>query len=240
MEKIIDGLAIEESFEMVLLDYIEYESSVFRLNLEGLIRGHSDRNSKFFDNRRVINRSISNFLSSSRAYTDQIEKISNRYKGLKGKTLSNEYDTSSAYPFVSKLRNYVQHYDVVIHKKKYSSFTLLEDVDSNTMPPHNSSLELIIYKTRLMKSNVFSNKILEQMPDEIFITKIFRSYIGCLSRIHKIVRTDIGYYEICTNLAINKVENEAIDLRKVDALVGLVRKNEPVDIIERTKIIGIK
>jgi len=241
VKTIADGLAIEEAFECVILDYIEYESSVYRLSLEGLIRGHSERNSNFFDNRRMINRSISNFLSSSRAYTDQIEKMSLTYKGIKAKTLSHEYDTTSVYPFACKLRNYVQHYDVVIHKKRHGSFTLLEDFHSEGVSrPHNSSLELIIDKNRLMETDVFSKKVLEPMPDEIFITRTFRDYLGCLLRIHKTIRDEIKYYELCVKLSKSEIDDKSFDMRKVDALLGLIRKNYPVDIIQNTKMIGVK
>jgi hypothetical protein len=241
VKTIIEGLAIEEAFELVLLDYIEYESSVFRLSLEGLIRGHSEQNSNFFDNRRMINRSISNFLSSSSAYTDQIEKMSLRYNGLKAKTLSHEYDTSSVYPFICKLRNYVQHYDVVIHEKRHGSFTLLEDLNSEGAPkPHNSSLELIIDKKRLMETDVFSKKVLKPIPDKIFITKTFRNYLGCLLRIHKATRDEMKYPELCKKIYKNEVDNKSVDMRKVDSLLGLIRKNYPVDIIQRTKMIGVK
>lgn len=240
MKIIEDGLSIEEAFELIILDYIDYESSVYRLNLEGLIRGHSEENSNFFDNRRLLNRSILNFLSSSRSYSDQIEKLNASYPGLKEKTTSHEFDTTIVYPFICKLRNYVQHYDVVIHKKRYGSFSLSEDVFGNksSARPHNSSLQLIIDKNRLKDSTIFSSNILEPMPEEIFVTRTFREYLGCLMRIHKTVRDQINYYEKC--LGITEEEKNECDTRKVDALLGLIRKNKPVDIVGRTKMIGVQ
>ncbi len=223
MSLLEDALAIEEAYELSILDYVEFETSIYKLSLEGLIRGHSERNSNFFENRRLLNRAISNFLSSSRAYTDQIEKLDNNYNGLKSKTTAYEFDNTTIYPFVYRLRNYVQHYDVVIHKKRHGSFSLFEDAHGNNPNrPHNSSLELIIDKSRLKDSTVFTNKILEPMPQEISITPLLRQYLGCLSRIHNTVREELGYSEFCNGLRSDK--NSEHDYRKVDAILSLVRK----------------
>ncbi|MGL1957842.1 MAG: hypothetical protein OCD00_11065 [Colwellia sp.] len=241
MQIISDGLALEEAFEVLISDYIDYELSVYRISIENIVRGQSERNSNFFDTRRLINRTISNLFSSVKTYVDQIEKISKKYEDLKlkEKTISDEFDKSPIYRFMYRLRNYVQHYDVIIHKKRYGSFTLLEDFNTDEHP-HNSSLELIIDKDRLTKSDVFTNKILREMPDEIFITKSFREYLGCLMRVHETTREILNYQQKCNDIINSSADDNNVDTRKIDALMNLIIKNEPTDIIERTKMIGIK
>ncbi|MEP6834508.1 MAG: hypothetical protein ABJB74_14030 [Gemmatimonas sp.] len=120
------GLTHECLLEILLQNYEEFESELLA-PANRTSTATSDW-ARAIDEMQVLGRRLSNFLSSSKAYIDQLPQISNAMFGdgaagtaeLKA-LCSSEYDSSQAgYRVCTALRNHVQHKGYGIHHISYA------------------------------------------------------------------------------------------------------------------------
>lgn len=233
---IYDSLLIEENFDILLSNYIEYEREVYALLMEWLLRGDGQNSSNFFSDRQKINIKLANFLTAARTYLDVLESVSSHkpHLNLKSNTLSREFDACLEYRFVLKLRNHIQHCGTAIHEMCMGGEPLLEN--GNYIA--NFYIEFFVVKSKLNKEK-FSLKILNDCPEKIPLNQYLRKFLACLMRVQADVRNIVGYGNFSSN-AEKFINNEVnFDQRKLDALRILLAKNVPNDAIDNVSSIGV-
>jgi hypothetical protein len=114
-KNLIEALQIEERYDIVLVNYKEFEDELVTLAVSHSI--HADFSSELLsDERRAINRRLINLLSTSRMYLDQLAhsiskifgKCSSEPNTVK-KFINEQYDRNLSYRLMEQLRNFMQH-----------------------------------------------------------------------------------------------------------------------------------
>ena len=186
------GLSIEEKYEILFSNYLEFEQELLRHSAEFLLRvpfEHED----FFEIQLQINRKLMNLLTAARLYTDRIphyvESITGQdSKIVKEKLIDNEYDNSLEYRFMEALRNYVQHKGLPVHRTAFNSSA----VDTDRERKLEFSVEIASEKIHLSEDKKFKQSVLKQLPDKIDLKMHTRGYIESLSKIHAKIRKMVG------------------------------------------------
>lgn len=112
-QRFIAVLGIEEKFDLLLENFVEFERELLRLSLDHLVYRNQDWHSFRADD-RLMGRRLANLLSSARLYIDQIK---HDLSGLIGQAavasaraqFSHAYDNSFSYRLMESLRNHFQH-----------------------------------------------------------------------------------------------------------------------------------
>ncbi len=187
-------LSIEEKYEILLSNYLEFENQILQIATENMVRGHVDY-SAFFDLRLVLNMRVVNLLTSARLYTDQLYSAVKRcmpncpdpktdVKAL----LSEQYDGNLDYRFMEALRNFIQHRGLAVHWTSLPS--RWTDLGENGLLEY--TLEFGTQRTVLAEDGNFKIQVLDEIPKQINLKVAVRSYIESLSNIHIAVRQMIS------------------------------------------------
>ena len=176
------AFALEEKYELLLMNFLELEKEVLGNSAEYSLfdqREYSD----FFDIRLKINRRVVNFLTSCRLYVDHAKKhIRNclpetvDLKDQVNHLFNEEFDQYFEYRFCEKLRNHVQHQSLAVHT-----------VTQGGMWKNDQRVEttkVYALRSELQHSDSFNKKYLSEMPDKVELISVFKKYIELLSNIH--------------------------------------------------------
>jgi len=114
------ALEIEERFDILLGNYIEFEEDILKMALRHVVIRKQEPND-WNTQRREMNRRIANFLSSAILYRDHLKhhirsifgEGSPQEIGIE-KEISFHYDSSFSYRLMEAIRNYVQHRGVAV------------------------------------------------------------------------------------------------------------------------------
>ena len=102
-------LAIEELYDLMLTNFLDFLSSVHRAIAEYTIRPVYGWE-LFASPMAAMNRTLSNLLSSTRAYLDQVRSVASESEREALYTfIAKQYDTHLGYRVLEALRNYCQH-----------------------------------------------------------------------------------------------------------------------------------
>lgn len=187
------ALAIEEKYEILISNFIELEKYTLNAAVS-----HATRNgptyTDSFDFSLDLNIRLVNLLTAARLYTDQLGGhilgcvSSNDYKkeDLK-KLFSIEYDSNPHYRFMVALRNYVQHRGIPVHRILIGAKWI--ERDKNHL---EFSTGFYAKKETLALDKDFKKLVLDEIPDEVNLKFVTRSYIESLSRIHRQAREIIN------------------------------------------------
>ena len=118
---LLEALFIEEKFDLVIDNYLEFETDLLDAVARAMVRGVANWTA-FQTERNQVNRRIVNLLSSCRLYLDHTRHhLSNIDNGsgvianaIKATTAA-QYDSSLGYRVMEALRNYVQHRGYPLH-----------------------------------------------------------------------------------------------------------------------------
>ncbi|HZW12891.1 MAG TPA: hypothetical protein VFF81_06840 [Noviherbaspirillum sp.] len=191
---LLESLFIEEKFDLVVDNYLEFETYLLDLTAREMVRGVQTWTA-FQGERGQVNRRIVNLLSSCRLYLDHTQHHLNNL-GTAGKEaatiikpfISAQYDSSLGYRAMEALRNYVQHRGYPIHGVTYSANwindreKLLYGVTPYIMP------------AQLKEDGKFKASVLEELGslgDRIDIKSLMREYIEGLAKIHNEARSQL-------------------------------------------------
>lgn len=190
---IISALEIEEKFDVLVGNHEEFETELLRLTVAKLTHKRSDWHDGA-RNRRLLNRRLNNFLSSSRMYLDHLRHGISSIYGPDSDQMATvddarhkQYDSSLSYRLIEELRNYTQHRRLPI------------DVETTTFKPTEYGDDKQVSCTltpQLTKANVLEDgKIkakfrpeLEAQPDRIDLKLHLRNYVQALWAIHRCLR----------------------------------------------------
>lgn len=182
-------LAIEEKYEILLSNYLEFEKQILDTTTSFMVREYLDY-SDFFDVRLGLNIRVVNLLTAARLYVDQLNlnvrecvpEITDADQTVK-ELFSKEYDENFEYRFMEALRNYVQHRGIPIHWTSLNAKRILQD-DAGFF---EYSLELASQRSYL-KEGKFKKKVLEELDEKIDLKAAARRYIESISNVHDSVR----------------------------------------------------
>ena len=123
----LEALYIEQKYDFVVENYLEFEETILRCGLNHMMRGFLDREALNADT-ALFNRRIMNLLTAYKTYDDtylqHVNRIFNRDREIlrsAKKPFSEEYDRRVGYWMIPKIRNYVQHQGFPMHGSAYTS-----------------------------------------------------------------------------------------------------------------------
>lgn len=191
-EVLLNCLAIEKKYEMLLLNYLELEQQGWQIASSRMIRGFPD---SFFEDRLMLDLRLANLLTTARIYLDQLPGHVRECLPHQCNTVSTvktlcaaEYDSKWEYRFMEALRNHVQHHGLPVH---FISSTL-----RRTEPGEDGlteySLKFASQKSKLKKNGKFKQQVLDEISDEVDLKLVTRCYVESLSNVHIEIRKHIA------------------------------------------------
>jgi len=222
------ALSIEKKFEIVIRNFYELEKESLCIALKRMI--NVDICYDFFlDTMISIDTRISNFLSSTRAYIDQVpkdysESFDNDYDRCADAILliQNTKDSDQSFHFVESLRNHVQHNGLPT-----SIFTAHSAWDDEFEHLEYCNL-FYIDKEQLKNDSRFNKGVLNKLPDKIELLREIRKYVSALGLIHK---------EIRKQLAQRLIESRELIQNYIDQYAAILNK-EPIGLSAIHRING--
>jgi hypothetical protein len=228
---LLEALFIEEKFDLVIDNYLEFETDLLDSVAREMVRGVENWTS-FQRERNQMNRRVVNLLSSCRLYLDHtrhhLSKMGNdnseNVQAIEAIT-SAQYDGSLGYRVMEALRNYVQHRGYPIHGVSFSA----KWVDDRK--------KLMYAVTPYMKVNdleedrKFKATVLEELKnlgEKIDIKPMMREYIQGLSKIQSQVRAQLkSRVEESDKVICDAIERYRKAEPAEDSVIGLVAVRRP-------------
>jgi hypothetical protein len=180
------GLAMEEKYEILISNYLEFEKEILDQAVQSMIRNPCDYND-FFKVRLSFNVRLVNLLTSGRLYIDQLHRhvkatvpeIPDVQKEIKN-LFSKEYDKNPEYRFMEALRNYVQHRGIPVHGTQHNASNDYSGEERLLI----FTMELCSQKEYLQEDKAFKKTVLKEIPEQVDLKMATRIYVGCLSKVH--------------------------------------------------------
>ena len=190
-------LAIEEKYEILLSNYLEFEKQILDTTMSYMVREHLDY-SDFFDVRLGLNIRLVNLLTAARLYVDQLSQnvrecvpelidSDRKVRDL----FSNEYDRKKEYRFMEALRNYVQHRGIPV---QWASFKANRVFMNTKQKPEGESdyfeysMEIASLRSYLEEDDKFKREVLKELGEKIDLITAVRNYMEAISNVHDSVR----------------------------------------------------
>lgn len=188
-----NALAIEEKYEIVITNYLDFEKQILDTTTDSMVRGHLDY-SDFFKVRLGLNVRLINLLTAVRLYVDQLSQNVQECvpdvadaKEIVKKFFSKENDENKEYRFMEALRNHVQHRGLPVHWTQQGfRRTSLEEGSFLEF-----SIELASLRSYLEEDSKFKKKVLAELGEKVDLKAATRSYVESISNVHESVRNMI-------------------------------------------------
>ena len=187
-----EGLYVEQKFDFLIANYIEFESALLASGVHDMVLGGQDYD-WFAASRASFDRRIMNLLTTARTYTDSVPQHVNRIfdrdperKATAEANFSSEYDGRLGYRTMCALRNFVQHQGFPVHGSAYGSSRVGEGETRKirfTVDPYLRPSEL---REGDFKKSLLTE--LEVIGDKIDLKFLVRDYIEGLSASHSKLR----------------------------------------------------
>jgi len=185
----LEALYIEQKYDFVVENYIEFEQTILNRGLNHLILGLKDEVS-FHNDTSLFNRRIMNLLTVFKTYEDTYpQHIKKIFGGDKDKlrctkeSFSEEFDKRFGYWLIPKIRNYVQHQGFPVHASTYGSQWI---TNSDGIEKNRYTLDLYISPQELNKGdfNIEVKKRLNKINEKIDLKFILRDFMEGFSAAH--------------------------------------------------------
>lgn len=190
-------LATEEKYALVLQNYVQFESTLYGITLNHLIF-RTNKWSDFVDGIQLVNGSLLNLLSSTKAYLDQVPQHLNDIFGKASaqakvfeKMTNSEFDAHFEYRVISGLRNHLQHGDFPVRWLEFSSgWNTTEEGEKETCAHRIAALMSIDELTRNDKIRANTREELKSLgQSRLDVKPLVRAYVSSIARLHRSVRT---------------------------------------------------
>ncbi|RWE24144.1 MAG: hypothetical protein EOS41_17295 [Mesorhizobium sp.] len=201
-EKLSDAITLilkatdaEELFIVCVYNYEDYENTLLKSSLEDMIY-QKHHYSEFWSLSTRIHQRLANFLSSCRAYLDQIKSISGKFESAPSsvadniRTLANQwYDKSISYRIMEGLRNFVQHRGFGVHGLTFGQrWTPKGEEKLHRM---HFWLEPHLSRTRLTQDGSVKKKLLAELTNEtVPINVHVREYMRAIGELQALFRAE--------------------------------------------------
>lgn len=186
-------LGIEEKFDLVLENYLEYERELLSLNLQRMLLQDFDGSSSMNDV-QLINRRLANHLMTAHLYLDQVQhdlktiySENSQFPRILKQKVSEQYDNSRGFRIMEAIRNYIQHRSLPVHELIHR----MEPDNSCAPPQFRYVLEPYVEVLQLRDDPKFKRSVLaelERMGKLVNVTPLVRQHIEALSRVHQELR----------------------------------------------------
>ena len=185
-----ENLYLEQKYDFVIENYIEFEETILRCGLEHMVLGRTD-NKSFEADTANFNRRIMNLMTTYKTYDDSlpqhINRIFHRDESIAAqalRTFSREYDGRIGYRAFVKLRNYIQHQGFPLHGSSYMSNWLSREDDLKYKSRY--TVDLYLHPAELRKGD-YNRTILaelEALGGKIDLKLLIREFIEGFSIAH--------------------------------------------------------
>lgn len=178
---LIDALAFEQKFELLLANWLALEVAATELGLQAKVDHRRtqwyEKGSEWFN---VLNRHVMNMLTTAQAYEDQVKRdfksapMSPSFKEEAEARFSKAFDSSFNYRFMDALRNVAQHGQLPVH-----------NVGGGLGKGHwAESLPFHALRKEIEGDRRFRAATLKETPDSVDLRVAARDYVGNLSEVH--------------------------------------------------------
>ncbi len=239
---------IEEDFDLVLENYIEYEIELLSIASRTMIFPNDDYYSISRD-RKTISRRIMNLLSTCRAYLDQSSHhLSNIYgkNSEESKVFKEEthiqYDTKLGFEVMEQIRNHTQHKGFPF-QSLYFSGEWIDSDDRSKSRLRFMVIPKITYST-MAKDKIFKAETLRKIipsftSDGLDIRPLIREYVEGIGnvqdKLREIVKIDLYEWEKIIESKFEKLDQHFKKDQPLENLL-MVKVDENGKWIERQDI----
>jgi len=190
---IVAALGIEETFNLVAGNYLEYEDALLGGALECIVYSEGSW-SEFTGRIHDINRRMMNLLAAGRAYLDQAAHyLSSTFAETSPECIrfreatNDEYDGRLGYRAMEALRNFALHRGLAVHGLTHDNWSEGEGEERiryNAMVPS-------INPGRLAEEGGFKSAVLTELAalgDRVDLRPLVKEYVAGLAAVHVVVR----------------------------------------------------
>ncbi len=190
--KLLETLAVEEKFDLVVENYLELESCLLDVTARNMVL-RTPKYHAFQVQRNLFNRRLVNLLSSCRSYIDyakhNIRVMQPEDQGGAARIMlafSDHYDKSVGYRVMEALRNHVQHRGFPIHAVTYTTGRGRKEDDI-----WKFGLSIYAKISYLREDGEFKKSVLKELENlggRINLKPMIRDYVAALGNVHDMVR----------------------------------------------------
>lgn len=191
---VMEALAIEEKYALLLQNYFELERVFHDLALSTLLFRGSTWTERI-DEVHTVNRHLVNLLSAAKMYVDHVPQHLNEMfvpseaeSRAFAKETSNEFESVLGYRVLSALRNHAQHADFPIQSLSLGSKWVEEDGVRRCRHTATAFIHRDVL-TRNAKINAKVRSELSSLGETIDVKPLLREYLSSFARIHVAVRS---------------------------------------------------
>lgn len=197
MQQIYRATDIEEKFDLLLENFLEYERELLALSLKSSLFPRLDDH-RVATERQLVNRRVVNFLSSARLYIDQVQHSLSQLFARGGapdaaKLFAAEYDEHFEYRIAEALRNFSQHRALPVHVLSWPSGW--EEMESDSRRLRFGFIPSIS-ADELAAEGGFKASVLDELhgsgKTRFSLTLVFRRYVESLAKVHEQIRAAIA------------------------------------------------
>lgn len=217
-----NALAIEEKYEIVIANYLDFEKELLDKAVGNMARGLGDYG-EFFQLRLDLNKRLVNLLTSGRLYIDQLGRHvcqcaydKKSTKQIVERLFAAQYDAHSEYRFMEALRNYVQHRGIAVHVTKLGANKTEKDGEFEI----EFSVNPASLREVLAEDAKFKKSVLDEIPERIDLKATVRQYIESLNIVHLAARKLIEDEVDKARKVIEKAQSDYAVIYS-DSLTGL-------------------
>lgn len=184
-----EALAIEQKYEVLLQNYVDFEKEILGRLANELIYGSSEY-LDFYNILLAFDVRLVNFLASAKLYADQAPRHVKRCLGDAGfgaakSFFGAQHDANFSYRLMDALRNHAIHGDLPVHGAGIGG----EWTDLHGEEYLEHTITLRIEKAKLADNAKFKASVLRDLPDSVDLATAVRSYMGSLNSAHLEIRT---------------------------------------------------
>ena len=190
----------EEKFDLILENFAEYEQTLLELAFQHSLY-HGTIEELLDGSLILINRRLSNLLSSARLYIDQIAHELSEIYGKKSEEASKfeiatntAYDTSPGYCVMETLRNFSQHRGLPIHQVSFSADADdaggVRKVRCSVKP--STKIETLKTDSKVKPAAIEQLELSQDKNGFAEITSFVRQYVEALANVHGVLRKTIA------------------------------------------------
>jgi hypothetical protein len=235
---LLEILYVEQKFDLLLDNYLEFETDLLQSCAREMVRGVSSW-TEFQDETNQLNRRVVNLLSACRLYLDHachhMQNVDYLVPGIRSKikaTTSSRYDALLGYRVMEALRNYVQHRGYPIHG---ITLELSKPKDGTgvvyAVTPYLAVKEVAAdgkFKAAVLKE-------LQELGETIDLKPLVRQYVAGLSEVHLEIRNALITFTAEADTLIRGAMTRYRDAEPTDAsVIGLAAVQREGDVVHES------
>lgn len=222
-----EALYLEQKYDFVIENYIEFEEAILRCGLEDMVLGRNDSRSFNIDT-ALFNRKIMNLLTTFKTYEDSyvqhFNRIFNRDTHIVEKAkaaFSLQYDERIGYQAIAKLRNFIQHQGFPVHTSSYYAKWVEKGGEERGAARYTIELYLKPEELRKGDFNRTVLKKLESMGEKVDLKFLVRDFMEGFSAAHISNRNLLNAQVRWARECIKSAESDFLKASGEDSVIAL-------------------